>query len=269
MDTLSKATRVLSRKTRNGIIENRQSIVMSSMLMAFYYLASYYFIIADMYVRFTIYWVILGVMATIGLGTGVYTGTFYLFPYILAIKDTAERCGHLDFSLLTMECGETIANEVPPHQIEILIKTLPPLYLWSFGTSLGELPPYYLGKHSKKLEIIENSRFTGWFRKYSVATITALAVWPNCTFDMCGLTAGYLGVPLWKYITASFVGKGLIKGTIEAYGVLYLLNENTLKEHSNEFNSLFYVVMAGCLWQIARELAKQYDEQEEKKEIVK
>ena len=80
--------------------------------MAFYYLASYYFIIVDMYVRFTI-WVILGVMATIGLGTGVYTGTFYLFPYILAIKDTAERCGHLDFSLLTMECGETIANEVP------------------------------------------------------------------------------------------------------------------------------------------------------------
>ena len=56
MDTLSKATRVLSRKTRNGIIENRQSIVMSSMLMAFYYLASYYFIIVDMYVRFTIYW---------------------------------------------------------------------------------------------------------------------------------------------------------------------------------------------------------------------
>ena len=65
------------------------------------------------------------------------------------------------------------------------------------------------------------------------------------------------------------MGKGLIKGTIEAYGVLYLLNENTLKEHSNEFNSLFYVVMAGCLWQIARELAKQYDEHEEKKEIVK
>ena len=92
-------------------------------------------------------------MATIGLGTGVYTGTFYLFPYILAIKDTAERCGHLDFSLLT-ECGETIANEVPLNPAEILIKTLPPLYLWSFGTSLGELPPYYLGKHSKKWKLL-------------------------------------------------------------------------------------------------------------------
>ena len=178
-------------------------------------------------------------MATVDKHRCLYRHILFV-PIHIGNQGYRRKMGHLDFSLLT-ECGQ---RRMKFRRIsEILIKTLPPLYLWSFGTSIGELPPYYLGKHSKKLEIIENSRFTGWFRKYSVATITALAVWPNCTFDMCGLTAGYLGVPLWKYITASFVGKGLIKGTIE-YGVLYLLNENTLKEHSNEFN--LFLGVAGC-----------------------
>ena len=52
--------------------------------------------IFNAYLLFSVYWLLMGVMATIGLGTGMYTGTFYLFPFILSIKTQGELCNNLD-----------------------------------------------------------------------------------------------------------------------------------------------------------------------------
>ena len=42
-------------------------------------------------------WVGLGVLSSIGLGSGVHTGVLFLFPHVLRVALAAEACGHTVF----------------------------------------------------------------------------------------------------------------------------------------------------------------------------
>ncbi len=77
------------------------------------------------------------------------------------------------------------------------------------GATLGELTGYMAGFSGQG--VIENrkwyDRVTAWMTKYGGITVLVLAFIPNPVFDIAGMVAGALRMPLWKYLIFSWIGK--------------------------------------------------------------
>jgi membrane protein YqaA with SNARE-associated domain len=77
------------------------------------------------------------------------------------------------------------------------------------GSSLGELSGYLAGFSGQK--VAERSRLTQkleeWMRKYGGWIIFLLALIPNPFFDIGGMIAGMLKMPLRKFLFFCFLGK--------------------------------------------------------------
>jgi membrane protein DedA with SNARE-associated domain len=77
------------------------------------------------------------------------------------------------------------------------------------GQALGELTGYMAGYSGQTL-VDENpiyDRLTRWMQRYGVVTIFVLALIPNPVFDLGGMAAGTLRLPLWKFLASSIAGK--------------------------------------------------------------
>jgi hypothetical protein len=126
---------------------------------------------------FIVYWVILGVLSSIGLGSGLHTFVLFLSPHIVKIAGAAVRHGHTGFSAriesyfrvpsewttkaLTESVSPTYATDAwdiadssstadATSFLAIVLKVAWPCFLWGFGTSLGELPPYFIARAARK-----------------------------------------------------------------------------------------------------------------------
>uniref|UniRef100_A0A804PIX6 Vacuole membrane protein KMS1 n=1 Tax=Zea mays TaxID=4577 RepID=A0A804PIX6_MAIZE len=114
------------------------------------------------YVRFGLWWIILGVASSIGLGSGLHTFIMYLAPHVALFTIKAVQCGRVDLksapydtillerrpSWLEKDClqfGPPIYHETIPFS-KILQEVYLEDILWSIGTALGELPPYFLSR---------------------------------------------------------------------------------------------------------------------------
>jgi hypothetical protein len=114
------------------------------------------------YIRFGLWWVILGVASSIGLGSGLHTFVLYLGPHIALFTIKAVHCGRTD---LKSAPYDTILLKMRPSWLEKdCLEFGPPMYqetipfskilhevhleavLWGIGTALGELPPYFLSR---------------------------------------------------------------------------------------------------------------------------
>ena len=77
------------------------------------------------------------------------------------------------------------------------------------GAALGELTGYVAGFSGQG--IIENkqwyARVTEWMKKFGGLTVLLLAFILNPIFDIAGMVAGALRMPLWKFLLFSWVGK--------------------------------------------------------------
>jgi len=77
------------------------------------------------------------------------------------------------------------------------------------GATLGEITGYVAGFSGQG--VIENrkwyDRVTEWMKKYGGITVLVLAFVPNPVFDIAGMVAGALRMPMWKYLLFSWIGK--------------------------------------------------------------
>jgi membrane protein YqaA with SNARE-associated domain len=77
------------------------------------------------------------------------------------------------------------------------------------GATLGELTGYLAGVGGRYA--IENralfNRVERWMRKGGPLVIFILAVIPNPAFDVGGIVAGALKMPVWQFILAAWAGK--------------------------------------------------------------
>jgi vacuole membrane protein 1 len=114
-------------------------------------------------ILFIVWWVGLGVLSSVGLGTGMHSGVLFLFPHIMKVCLAAESCGTLDFN----STGNTWLSEDPslfacpndvdddsssitkPSFVAILLKVYPACVLWGVGTAIGEIPPYAVSRAAK------------------------------------------------------------------------------------------------------------------------
>ncbi len=92
------------------------------------------------------------------------------------------------------------------------------------GASLGEISGYLAGFSGQG--VVENTkwhqRFEIWMRKYGAIIVLILAFVPNPVFDVAGITAGILKMPLWKFLLYCWIGK-VLKMLLFAYGGSYVL----------------------------------------------
>jgi membrane protein YqaA with SNARE-associated domain len=79
------------------------------------------------------------------------------------------------------------------------------------GEALGELTGYLAGYSGQA--VIENreiyDRLHGWMRRYGLATIFFLSVFPVSFFDLAGITAGVLRFPVGYFLLSCWLGKTL------------------------------------------------------------
>ncbi|CAM9649253.1 unnamed protein product, partial [Phaeothamnion confervicola] len=134
-------------------------------------------------VKFVVWWVGLGVLSSVGLGTGMHTGVLFLFPHIMKVCLAAEECGTLDFeSRSNMWLREDDALFSCPENASAATmgdgdfgggggvtfwrtfwKVYPACFLWGAGTAIGEIPPYAVsyaaklaGEHVEELDELDS-----------------------------------------------------------------------------------------------------------------
>jgi hypothetical protein len=172
------------------------------------------------------YWFILGILSSVGFGTGLQTGVIFVYPKIL--------------STYTYNYSDNLS--INTNIINTYMICFPFVCAWSMGTVIGELPPYLIAKtinykDSKALDRlyhilgdssdkIKNS-IDGTVTKFkkspkrSFVTITLLSSWPNAMFDICGVAAGLVRLNMYQFLIPTFIGKVCIKTPIQLGMLLY------------------------------------------------
>jgi len=93
------------------------------------------------------------------------------------------------------------------------------------GAAIGELSGYMAGFSgqpvAEKTKIYQ--RIQNWMQRYGMLTIFVLAAIPNPFFDLAGMSAGALKMPLYKFLMACLPGK-IIKMWVFAYASAYSIS---------------------------------------------
>jgi hypothetical protein len=200
----------------------------------------------SVWMRFAVWWLGLGILSSIGLGTGMHSGLLFLFPHIFFVVSTAEKCGHLNFDTRAnmwsnvMKPGDTFQCLFPatPAQYDInvpfvalFMKAAVACMLWGIGTAIGELPPYatayaarLAGKEDEFEEILAESeidnkdvvaRMKKWMidvvEKWGFLGVLLLSSWPNALFDLTGICCGHVLMHWTVFLSAVIIGKAFIK----------------------------------------------------------
>ena len=192
-------------------------------------------------------WFLLGILSSIGFGTGMQTGALFVFP-----------------AIINQYKNNNVYYEEINHNIYYsYIQCIPMVLIWGIGTAFGELPPYLIAKKinykdSKSLEkmykmlgdnsdTLKNSvrnsveKFKS-NKKYSYYTIICLSAWPNAMFDICGISAGLVKLKLNEFLIPTIIGKAFIKTPIQLAFILYsygYYGDNISSQ--NEISYLYYI----------------------------
>lgn len=211
-----------------------------------------------------LYWVGLGVLSSVGLGTGLHTFLLYLGPHIASVTLAAYECGSLRFPEPPYP-DEIICPEddgIPGEEISILAimsKVRLEACLWGAGTALGELPPYFMARaarrsgydpddeedlrefeelqrkkrHPSQMTFLDRAKLgvERLVEKVGFFGILACASIPNPLFDLAGITCGHFLVPFWTFFGATLIGKAVVKMHIQKMFVIIAFNE-VLVEHA-------------------------------------
>lgn len=202
---------------------------------------------AEVWLTYITWWVGLGVLSSIGLGTGLHSGLLFLFPHMLKVCLAAETCGHVAFethrdvwySSEPFHCGDH-----PPGEVtfwDLFSKVASTSMLWGAGTAIGEVPPYYVSYAAAAAKLKSTrtetevadadqdsvalaprgffthlvARMHQWMQNFieqhGFVGILLLASWPNAAFDLCGICCGRFLMPFWSFFGATLIGKGFVK----------------------------------------------------------
>ncbi|KAG0296183.1 Vacuolar membrane protease [Linnemannia gamsii] len=199
------------------------------------------------------YWILLGVASSIGLGCGLHSFVLFLGPHIANVTLTAYKCGNTQFDVRGDHRFICQAPDEPAPLTLTLIFGAVALesFFWGMGTAFGELPPYFVaraaalsGNRNEELASIEDllkkkpdsvsykerillmvhegMKRLGFFGIFLCASI------PNPLFDLAGITCGHFLIPFSTFFGATFLGKAVVKSSIQAVFVILMFSADTL-----------------------------------------
>jgi uncharacterized membrane protein YdjX (TVP38/TMEM64 family) len=145
--------------------------------------------------------------------------------WIYSIKDQAAQLaayGYPGIFIIAMLANATVFLPAPGVAVVFAMGSIfNPLIVALFagtGAAIGELVGYLAGYSGQG--IVENTqmfaRIEPWVRRYGVFAIFILAALPNPFFDIAGVAAGILKIPIGKFFIACWLGQ-LIKMFAFAY----------------------------------------------------
>ncbi|NXX12846.1 VMP1 protein, partial [Podargus strigoides] len=232
---------------------HRRSILVSFLLTLAVLAATYYIEgTHQQYVRYMekkffwcAYWVGLGILSSVGLGTGLHTFLLYLGPHIASVTLAAYECNSVNFPEPPYPdqiiCPDEETTEGSISLWAIISKVRLEACMWGAGTAIGELPPYFMARAARLSgaepddeeyqefeEMLEHAETAQDFasrakvavqnlvQKVGFFGILACASIPNPLFDLAGITCGHFLVPFWTFFGATLIGKAIIKMHIQA-----------------------------------------------------
>ena len=148
----------------------------------------------------------------------------FLETYFMMPLDSFAPLAYLVVFVATMLSSSTIVFPAPGIAIVMAAasKWNPAIValVASVGSTLGELTGYYAGHLGRKIIINEYregyNRAVNWMKRYGFWAIFAFALIPVFIFDLVGLVAGALRLPVWKFLAACWGGR-IPRSFIEAY----------------------------------------------------
>tara|TARA_Y100000748_G_scaffold171231_1_gene143404 strand:- start:7966 stop:8682 length:717 start_codon:yes stop_codon:yes gene_type:complete len=140
------------------------------------------------------YWLCLGILSAIGIGTGMPTGALYLFPHIASLTSSPNCIYH----------------------------AILPTLSWGFGTALGEIPPYFMAQslQDRPAVVSMTNDMKPYIERYGATGVFLMACYPNLTFDACGIVCGLINMPAWQFFVATAAGKTLVKAPLQSLAVV-------------------------------------------------
>ncbi|XP_044598663.1 vacuole membrane protein 1-like isoform X1 [Cotesia glomerata] len=223
-----------------------------------------------------LYWVGLGVLSSVGFGSGLHTFVLYLGPHIAAVTMAAYECGGLNFPEPpypdSIICPTTVDEAWTVNIFNIMRKVRVEAMLWGAGTALGELPPYFMARAARDsqqvdkgadddqeelkdleaLEALENGgnvpismrlklAMKHFVQKTGFFGILICASIPNPLFDFAGFMCGYYRIPFWTFFGATLIGKAIIKMHIQQLAVIIAFNETLFEKAISILSVIPYV----------------------------
>ncbi|ETV74359.1 hypothetical protein H257_10954 [Aphanomyces astaci] len=205
-------------------------------------------------VEYVVWWVGLGVLSSVGLGTGMHSGILFLFPHIFLVVQGAEFCKSTDFDTRHHTWFRSFETNCGSADTEVTFFTMftkvaVASMLWGAGTAMGEIPPYALsyaasvaGKRNEDFEDIQTStsdfnvlnRTKEWMitflQRHGFFGVLLMSAWPNMAFDLCGICCGHFQMSFWTFFGATLIGKALIKANLQAMFFVTIFTDATLTE---------------------------------------
>lgn len=157
-----------------------------------------------------LWWFGLGVVSSIGLGSGLHTFVLFTGPYVS--KTSLEYITHSFY--------------------DILWRVFPVCFIWGAGSAVGELPPYFLSKAASEKEEKEKEMskiekiLLIFLKKYAFITVLLFASVPNPLFDIAGVLCGRYHIGLMTFFSATFIGKAIVKPMLQASVIIYTLTSD-------------------------------------------
>ncbi|EDV96667.1 GH15080 [Drosophila grimshawi] len=201
---------------------------------------------------FIFYWLGLGLLSSMGFGTGLHTFLLYLGPHIAAVTLAAYECQSLDFPTPPYPelkiCPQEPYVRKMPNMCDILSKVRIEATLWGVGTALGELPPYFMARaarlsgkrlaerqqvsqpqnRSDPLNLFDKCKdlIERVVLRVGFVGILLCASVPNPLFDLAGVACGHFLVPFWKFFVATLMGKAIVKTSLQQVLVIVAFSED-------------------------------------------
>ncbi|PDW01720.1 VTT domain-containing protein [Candidatus Viridilinea mediisalina] len=153
-----------------------------------------------------------------------------VLAYLLLPPALIERLGA--FGYVGALLAATLANAtviVPVPYYPLIMRLGQALNPWgvvfaaALGSALGELVAYYVGRSGR--HVAETTPFYLWVQRQlrhpwrAPLVIFLLAAPPNPLFDVAGLLAGALGVPVWVFFISTFLGRIARMSGLVLFGV--------------------------------------------------
>ncbi|XP_069471211.1 vacuole membrane protein 1 isoform X1 [Ambystoma mexicanum] len=245
---------------------HRRGVVVSVLLLLAGLSAAYYIEGAhQQYVQYMerkflwcAYWVGLGILSSVGLGTGLHTFLLYLGPHIASVTLAAYECNSVHFPEPpypdTIICPPTEMAEGAITLWTIISKVRLEACMWGAGTAIGELPPYFMARAARLSgadpddeeyeefeEMLEHAQTSqdlasrarlavqNLVQKVGFFGILACASIPNPLFDLAGITCGHFLVPFWTFFGATLIGKAIIKMHIQKLFVIITFSKHIVE----------------------------------------
>lgn len=166
--------------------------------------------------------ILIGVLALI-LNVIVYL----LLPPRLVVR--LGRFGYVGAFAVAAIANATILIPVPYYPL--IAKLAQALNVWGVivaaaaGSALGESVAFFVGRSGKG--VVQQSSINDWVQRQmhhkwrAALVLFALSAPPNPAFDVAGLLAGGLGVPLWLFLVSVFLGRIIRMGLVAFAGLRF------------------------------------------------